>query len=98
MKVKEGDWLADRSLKELKLRDEGVMVLGITRENGHYIGAPKGPSKIKPDDTLILDGRASAFDELDERKKGLAGDREHNAAVDQQKKISEAEKAEAEED
>lgn len=30
------DWLANRTLGELGLRDEGVAVLGITRTGGHY--------------------------------------------------------------
>jgi len=95
MRVAPEDWMANRSLKKLKLSDEGVMVLGITRENGTFIGAPEGPTKIKPDDTLILYGRASDFENLDERKKGRKGNREHKAAVDKQKKIAREEQHKA---
>ncbi len=94
MRVRADDWMANNSLKKLKLRDEGVMVLGIARENGAYIGAPKGPTEIKPNDTLILYGRASAFENLDVRKKGSRGDQEHKDAVDEQKRIAEKEKEE----
>jgi K+/H+ antiporter YhaU regulatory subunit KhtT len=96
MKVDPEDWLANRSLKKLKLSDEGVMVLGITRENGTFIGAPEGPTKIMPNDTLVLYGRASDFENLDERKKGRRGNREHKAAVEKQKKIAKEEEKMAE--
>ena len=89
--VKEGDWLADQSLKDLRLRDEGVSVLGLTRRNSHYIGAPRGSTKILPGDTLILYGRTSCVAELDKRRKGSEGDIEHDRAAREQKTVSQKE-------
>src|SRR5919197_3255988 len=40
--VEPQDWLAGRTLAELTLRDEGVVVLGVRREHGPYLGAPDG--------------------------------------------------------
>ncbi|MGH9127913.1 MAG: potassium transporter TrkA [Acidimicrobiales bacterium] len=40
--VSEGDWVSGRALVDLALRDEGVVVLGITRSGGAYLGAPVG--------------------------------------------------------
>jgi Trk K+ transport system NAD-binding subunit len=40
VQVQPQDWLADRKLEEIRLRDEGVDLLGITREDGTYIGIP----------------------------------------------------------
>lgn len=40
--VPQGHWLAERSLNELALRKEGVIVLGVARRDGPYLGVPKG--------------------------------------------------------
>jgi uncharacterized protein with PhoU and TrkA domain len=39
--VRHGDWMCDRTLMNLRLGDEGVMILGIKRSTGDYIGAQK---------------------------------------------------------
>lgn len=85
--IEDGDWLADKTLSKVKLRDEGVIVLGIKREDGDYIGAPRGQTKIYPGDTLLLYGRASLLESLDERAGNSAGDKEHDAAVIDQNEI-----------
>lgn len=78
------DWLAGQTLGEAKLRDEGIVVLGIERENGSYIGVPKGDVRVEAGDTLILYGREHALDDLDERRSDYRGDRRHRDAVEQQ--------------
>lgn len=75
------DWLEGQSLAELRLRDEGVMVLGITRDDGTYLGAPDGDTVVRAGDTLLLYGRAAALESLDARQHGRSGDREHESAV-----------------
>ncbi len=94
MQVKPKDWISERRLKDLKLRDEGVVVLGITREKGKYIGAPNGSTRIMPNDTMILYGRRSAIDRLDKRLKGSFGDKEHDEACSEQKELVSKEKME----
>src|SRR3954447_6065686 len=79
--VREGDWVAGHTLAELKLRDEGVAVLGIRRPDGAYDGVPHGEARVGPGDTLILYGEAQRIAELDERHRGEAGDRAHAAAA-----------------
>lgn len=85
--VEEQDWIANQTLKSLSLRDEGINVLGIKRKNGHYIGVPSGETEILAGDLLILYGRQSSFEDLDERKKGVHGSIQHKVAVDEQKKL-----------
>ncbi|MFO7962746.1 MAG: TrkA C-terminal domain-containing protein [Desulfobacterales bacterium] len=92
MQVKPTDWMADRTLNELKLREEGLMVLGITRTDGTFIGAPRGSTKVLPYDTLILYGRVSAQEEIDRRRKGGRGEHEHRKAVAEQEEIIRQEK------
>ncbi len=87
--IEENDWLDDKTLEGSDLAAEGFLVLGITRKDGKYIGAPNGAMKLLAGDTLIIYGRASAFEELDRRQKGPVGDREHAEAVAEQAGILE---------
>lgn len=90
--VEPGDWLAGKTLADLKLRDEGILVLGIRRKDGTYIGAPRGWTEIRPGDTLIVYGRAGLLEELCRRRAGPAGDRAHEEAVREHEKILERER------
>ncbi|MFW6359993.1 MAG: TrkA C-terminal domain-containing protein [Chroococcales cyanobacterium] len=94
--VNSGDWLADRKLADLGLREEGVIVLGIHRDNGKYVGAPKGNTCIRPGDTLILYGKMSVLNELDQRGADFAGEEAHRQAVaNQQRTLEKQERQEA---
>lgn len=86
LKVEEGDWVDQNSLKNLKLDEEGVLVLGIKRPNGEYIGAPYGKTEIKIGDILILYGANSGLKNLEKRKKGETGDEQHDDAVSEHSK------------
>jgi hypothetical protein len=79
--VSEGDWLCDCYLNQLDLPAEGVLVLAIQRGSARFIGAPSGKTKIEAGDTVILYGRSETFKNLDERRKGLTGGREHQENV-----------------
>lgn len=87
------DWIANRTLKEAELRDEGLVVLGIKRENGPYIGGPKGDSLILPGDTLLVYGRIQNVEELDSRASDWAGDRQHEQQVREQESTDRQESA-----
>jgi K+/H+ antiporter YhaU regulatory subunit KhtT len=91
MRVEKDDWMADRALMDLNLTDEGIMVLGITRTDGTYIGAPKGPTMLRPEDSLILYGRSAAVEKLDRRKTGISGELDHVRSVEEQKKVQKKE-------
>ena len=81
MKVEPNAWLAGKSLVEAGLSREGVLVLGIQRKAGLYIGAPQGISKIHKGDALVLYGQMPCLEELDRRKAGPAGDQAHLDAI-----------------
>jgi K+/H+ antiporter YhaU regulatory subunit KhtT len=87
------DWLAERALGELHLRDEGVVVLGITRATGGWIGAPDGDTVVHAGDVLVLYGREGRVEEIDERRRDASGDRAHEAAVAEQARLEAAEGA-----
>ncbi|AFK23135.1 putative membrane protein, conserved, containing TrkA-C domain [Pyrococcus sp. ST04] len=88
IKVKKTGWLANRSLRELQLDKEGILVLGIYRKvEGRevYIGAPHGDTVILPGDVVILYGPEEVLSKLSKRIKGARGEKEHEEAVEMAK-------------
>jgi hypothetical protein len=84
--VRPGDWVAGRTLAELTLRDEGIVVLGVRRSGGGWVGAPGGATRVEGGDTLVCYGREGALGELDARPSGPAGDQAHERAVAMQRR------------
>jgi len=95
IKVNEGDWIEDKMLSEAKLTAEGVLVLGIHRADGKYIGSPNGRTIIRLGDMLSVYGPSERLEELDIRKKGYEGDKAHEIAIESARQ--EAERQEEEE-
>ena len=87
--VDPGEWLVGRSPAELGV--EGVVVLGIQRAGGRYIGAPPPSIRIEPGDDVIVYGRSDALYELNSRRAGHAGDQAHQVAADAHREIEAAE-------
>ena len=79
--VERNDWLATKTLIELRLPEEGVLVLGIQRAEGTYLGAPTADMEIRAGDMLILYGPVERIEELDQRHRGKKGDKAHQEAV-----------------
>jgi K+/H+ antiporter YhaU regulatory subunit KhtT len=94
IQIEHEDWLANRTLADTRLRAEGVVVLGIQRSDGTYIGVPTSDDEVRPHDVLLLYGRVRALERLDERRRGVAGQREHEEAVAEQERVA-AEEARA---
>lgn len=82
--VEEDEWLGGKTLRQCNLRDEGMLVLGIRRRDGSYVGTPRGSTEIYPGDTLIVYGRSRGMKELSTRGAGGAGDAAHERAVGEQ--------------
>jgi hypothetical protein len=83
------DWLAGGTLMDLKLPQEGVLVLGIRREEGAYMGTPTADMEIHAGDTLVLYGPIHRIEELDQRRKGRRGEVAHEEAVEELEEILE---------
>lgn len=81
IKVEANDWLAGKTLIEAGLSREGVLILGIQRQSGIYIGAPQGISKIHVGDVLVMYGPMGRLEELDRRQHGGSGDQAHQDAI-----------------
>jgi hypothetical protein len=75
--VEAHSWVAEHRLADLQLPAEGVLVLGIRRTDGSFLGAPRGHTRVHEHDTLILYGFADVLEELGLRRVGMEGDRAH---------------------
>ncbi len=75
--VEADSWVAEHGLADLHLPAEGVVVLGIRRADGTFLGAPRGHTRIHEHDTLILYGYADVLEDLGTRRVGMEGDRAH---------------------
>ena len=82
--VKKDSWLAGRRLEDLKLREEGVIVLGIYRkekEGEVFLGVPDRKTMLLPGDNVICYGPEEVITRLSKREKGHAGEVEHREAM-----------------
>lgn len=93
VRVHENDWLSEKRLAECQLASEGVLVLGIERADGKYIGAPRGVSRIQTGDTLILYSSQEQMLNLVDRRDDMTGNLQHVMAVTKQLNILDEEGA-----
>lgn len=91
--VQADDWAAGRTLLELELRDEGIIVLGIRRKDGSYVGAPNGDSCVFADDILLVYGRGTAIERLDKRRSTWMAEARHDHAVLEERRIQDKERS-----
>lgn len=66
-----------------KLSAIRVLILGIRRENGVYLGAPSSVNRIEAADTLVIYGPVDRIEELDSRSLGVEGDQAHQTATEE---------------
>ena len=92
MHVDPDSWLANQTLLNLKLRDEGLLILGVERVSGEFIGTPNGETRLEEGDNVIIYGRDSTIAELSQRHPGTKGDVEHFREVSKAERVREAEK------
>lgn len=85
--VEPDSWLADRSLADLALREEGIIVLGVERLDGSYLGVPQGETELVAGDVLILYSRGEVLAELEQRQRGRHGQAAHASAVAEQARV-----------
>ncbi|HBE68638.1 MAG TPA: potassium transporter TrkA [Planctomycetaceae bacterium] len=81
MVVESKSWLADLTLAQLRLADEGVLVLGIHSKSSGFLGIPRASDRIQAGDTLILYGSLDQIHRIDRRRRGDTGDRDHAQSV-----------------
>lgn len=75
--VRDNPWLCDSTLAELKLTEEGLLVLGVIQKNERYNGVPRGGYRIKPQDRLVMYGQAEQIANVTRRRDKLEGREKH---------------------
>jgi hypothetical protein len=78
--VSDNTWLEGSCLKDLNLIDEGLLILGIIRDD-IYIGVPRGRYEIQADDKLVVYGKADQIADLCNRSDKLEGKQKHRHSV-----------------
>lgn len=92
--IREHNWLANRTIEDLNLIDEGILVLGVKRSGEEYVGVPPIDLKLRPRDLLVLYGRKKRLKELSTR--GSGNKEAHRKAMDQNKREVEGQRAQME--
>lgn len=92
LRVEDGMWMAGESLRDLKLREEGAVVLGIQYSDGTYMGIPDPETILKPGDIALIYARSKTLEQLDQRRKGIGGTLAHHDAVAEQHQEAEKER------
>lgn len=80
-RVKEGDWISGKCLHDAGLSDEGLLVLGIERTDGTFLGAPPAVVEVRVGDELVVFGQTARVSELEARVLGERGDLAHVEAI-----------------
>lgn len=65
MQVGAGHWMHGQTVRDLALRDRGMLLLGITRTDGTYEGVPRFDAEVREGDTLVIYGRGEELCRLD---------------------------------
>lgn len=82
IEASENEWLKGKTLADLHLTDEGLLVLGIVRDDNKYIGVPRGRYEVEPTDRLIVYGKSERVAALSKRADAIAGKQSHRASVE----------------
>ena len=85
--VKNDGWLTRESLRDLDLFAEGVVVLGIHRQDGTYVSPPDLDVVLHPDDVLIVYGQKHRLPELSMRSDD--DETAHEEAVEDHQQVTE---------
>jgi uncharacterized protein with PhoU and TrkA domain len=80
-RVNEGDWISGKRLHDTGLVDEGLLVLGIERSEGTFLGAPPADVEVRVGDELVVFGPTARVSELEARVVGERGDLAHVEAI-----------------
>lgn len=81
IELSENKWLAGKTLAELGLQEEGLLVLGIIKADGSYIGVPRGRYVLESQDDIVVYGRSDRVKEVTNRPRTLLSEQQHQENV-----------------
>ncbi|HUH28903.1 TrkA C-terminal domain-containing protein [Gelidibacter sp.] len=79
--ILEKDWMANKAIRDLNLREEGLTILGIDRHGDDYLGSPNGNAIILPEDVITVYGKSEVINSVFNRKQDFKAEIEHKAFV-----------------
>lgn len=85
LNVEAGSWLSDRTLRDVDLISEGLLVLSLERPNGFIVGTPGPNTLVRAGDQLLVYGQEEDVEHLGHRNSGDEGEQEHRDAVERQR-------------
>jgi len=85
-KIDETDWMCNQTLQQLKLRQEGITILGVERKDEPYFGSPSGSFELLPNDNVTVYGKANAIKSVFQRKRDSRANQEHKENVHKEDK------------
>ncbi len=93
-KLDGNDWMCHKTLEQLSLSEEGIIILGVDRKDEGYFGSPSGNFELLPDDMITIYGKADGIRSVYERKKGRKAVHEHEKFVkkEEERKATQEEK------
>lgn len=89
-------WMTGRTLRDLRLADEGVLVLSVTRASGATIGTPEADTTLEVGDRILTYGHQDGLERLRSRRADSRGEVERQESVLVQRERMAAELADAE--
>ena len=89
-------WMTGRTLRDLRLADEGVLVLSVTRASGATIGTPEADTTLEVGDRILTYGHQEGLERLRSRTADSRGEVERQESVLVQRERMAAELADAE--
>ena len=84
-------WMVNKTIRQLEMEKEGVMILGIYRDvHGHeeYLGIPSSDFKIHNRDKIMVYCKESVLANLAKREKGTKGRIAREEAIQHEKKMA----------
>ena len=89
-------WMTGRTLRDLRLADEGVLVLSVTRASGATIGTPEADTTLEVGDRILTYGHQEGLERLRSRTADSRGEVQRQDSVLVQRERMAAELADAE--
>ena len=96
IQIEPGSWLSERSLHDLELSREGVLVLNVSRPSGTTLATPHSSTVLGVGDKLLCYGVEDVLEHLANRMKDEEGDHIHELNIRRQKLRVAGEKVEDE--
>jgi K+/H+ antiporter YhaU regulatory subunit KhtT len=91
--IEEGHWLKGKRIRDTNLRKEGILVLGVNRKDGTFLGAAQPDTRLNLYDSIVVYGRIPVIARLEKRSRGFSGNMDHLESMDEQEKVVEKERA-----